>query len=85
MMRPEVKPPVRPASHLDRALDCEEAIEPGLMQLVAAAEAAGWDRAEIWPALISVAVNQIKADIENDRLEADLRTARIARLLFPDG
>ncbi|RUT32665.1 hypothetical protein EMQ25_05830 [Arsenicitalea aurantiaca] len=84
MMQPEVKPPVRPASHPDRTLDCEEALEPGLMKLVAAAEAAGWDRAEIWPALTSLAVNHIEGDIENEKLEAELRTARIAHLLLLD-
>ncbi|RUT29953.1 hypothetical protein EMQ25_11460 [Arsenicitalea aurantiaca] len=80
-----MKRPVRPVRHPDRELECEEALEPALLELVAAAEGAGWDHGEIWLALVSLGVNHINADIEKEKRETNLRTARGVRRLFPDG
>ncbi|MGX1259987.1 hypothetical protein [Sinorhizobium fredii] len=58
--------PIRPTTHPDRHLDCEEAIEAMFQAVAAAAEAVGWTRHETAAALISLADNHALAIEAND-------------------
>lgn len=46
----------------DRDIDCQEAMEAGLMTLVDRAEAAGWLRMEAYTALVELIDQQAMAD-----------------------
>ncbi|MDW9620210.1 hypothetical protein [Sinorhizobium meliloti] len=60
--------PIRPTTHPDRHLDCEEAIADMFQAVAAAAEAVGWTRHETAAALISLAENHALAIAANDQL-----------------
>lgn len=56
----------------DRFIDCQMAIEDGVLQLLGDAQLAGWSRAEVLAAMIEVADNTSLALDENERIEVEM-------------
>lgn len=52
--------------YAERARDCEKALEDALIEIVDAAANVGWDRAEIWSALATMATAIIAAEAGGD-------------------
>ncbi len=42
--------------YADRAIDCQDAVATGIINLLDEAEAAGWDRVEAAKAIVNVAI-----------------------------
>lgn len=55
-MKP-IEPPRHDGDYPDRNLDCQEALEDMVQELVGRAEAAGWSMSDIAPALVDLADN----------------------------
>lgn len=73
----EIKPP-KPGSQ-DRFIECQEAVEDHVQQIVADAHVAGWEHAETLAAIIEVAENLALGLGENqalDELLGKLRTKK---------
>lgn len=66
-----IQAPKRPDDYPDRFLDCQMAIEDGVLQLLGDAQTAGWSRAEVLAAIIEVADNTSLALDENERLDVE--------------
>lgn len=49
---------------MDDVLACEEAMEPDIRQAIDTAIEAGWDRETVYAALLSLAQNLRRADME---------------------
>ncbi len=64
-----IYPPQR--GHHNGGPECEEALEPALMQLVDRAELAGWSRAQALDAMVAIAKREADATRE-------FRPARVA-------
>ena len=70
-----IKPPNLPASHPDRSIDTQIAIEPEFRALAEAAEKAGRSGEEVAVALLEVAIGQIETRFANLDTEEVLREA----------
>lgn len=71
-----VDPPRNGPEHLDRFIDCQEALEAGFQALVEEAVSAGWTEAEAVAAIVELADAHMLAAGENAKLEqllADMR------------
>jgi hypothetical protein len=73
----DVFSPKHPKSHFDYSLECEEALDLPLQELIDIAVQAGWDTRTVIKALESVAQNKAIAyeqdpDPEDDPSEAEL-------------
>lgn len=71
----EISPPRTPIS-LDRLLDCEEAIEEELQDLVWRAVKAGWDEIEVCTAIATLADHHILAVIKDHKTARALKHTR---------
>ncbi len=56
----EISAPVNPVGDMQRALECEELVRPGVVTLVRGAVAAGWIADEV-----VIAVEEVLKDIRN--------------------
>lgn len=74
-----MQPPRLPASHPDRILECEEAIEAGVVALIEAGTGAGYTATEVALAISSVADNLILAAAANADTDRQIAEA-LARL-----
>ena len=72
---PPTKSPQKPGSYDDRNLDCQEALEDDIQELLGRATAAGWSMTEALVAVSDVADHLMIADQENRKVDA-----RIAQL-----
>lgn len=48
--------PKHDKGYADRAIDCQEAVAAGIINLLEEAEEAGWDRVEAAKAIVNVAI-----------------------------
>lgn len=71
-----VNPPKRQDDYQDRAIDCQEAMEPGFQAIVDCMLEAGWTRGETLRALKRLIAANNMAQKENARLETQLAIAR---------
>lgn len=73
----DIREPRFPADHPDYQLECEFQMEPAFLDIVSAAEAAGWDATTVARAMKSLATNYMRsreANVETDlAIEAALR------------
>ena len=67
-----VKAPREEGDYPDRQLDCQEAIESKVQQLMEEVTRAGWSREEAAAALVEVADHQMLAAIANLKTERDI-------------
>lgn len=72
---PPTKSPRKPSSYDDRNLDCQEALEDDIQELLGRATAAGWSMTEALVAVSDVADHLMIAEQENRKVDA-----RIAQL-----
>lgn len=72
---PDISPPRKPIS-LDRLLECEEAIEAKLQNLVWEAVKSGWDEVEVCTAIATLADHHILAVLENRKANGARSRAR---------
>lgn len=68
--------PKRLGPYPDRDLDCQEAMECGLLALVDQAEATGWLRTEAYAALIALIDNHELGDEARDQVFKAIDTLR---------
>lgn len=68
-----MRAPRHPTPYPDRHLDCQEALEDGILALLDQAEAAGWTRAEAIAAITDVADNTMLGDLEREKMERRLK------------
>lgn len=61
----KISSPVRPADHPDYRLDCQEAIDLAVRDLVDTVIQAGWEPLTVYAALKSVAIYQRLAYLED--------------------
>lgn len=54
-------------NYADREMDCQSALEDGVVRLVDAAEKAGWSRREVFDAIAELARNGQAAEVENTK------------------
>jgi len=73
---PKIDLPKRQEDYPDRLLDCEEALEPILGDLMGVAFAHGWAPGETRRALRRLIAAHSRGEQENAKLEADLAIMR---------
>ncbi|TPN16266.1 hypothetical protein FJ973_06120 [Mesorhizobium sp. B2-1-3] len=71
-----INPPRRQEEYPDRAIDCQEAMEPGFQAIVDCMLDAGWSRGEILKSLKRLIAADNMTQKENARTEAELAIAR---------
>ncbi|ESZ28738.1 MULTISPECIES: hypothetical protein [unclassified Mesorhizobium] len=71
-----INPPRRQDEYQDRAIDCQEAMEPGFQAIVDCMIEAGWTRGEILRALKRLIAADNMTQKENARTETQLAIAR---------
>jgi hypothetical protein len=71
-----IEPPKNQDDYPDRALDCEEAMEPGFQAIVECMMEVGWNRGEIMRALRKLIAADNMAQKETAKLEAELAIMR---------
>ncbi|MER8410052.1 hypothetical protein [Mesorhizobium sp. M1342] len=71
-----INPPKRQDEYQDRAIDCQEAMEPGFQAIVDCMIEAGWTRGEILRALKRLIAADNMTQKENARTETQLAIAR---------
>ncbi|MER9749896.1 hypothetical protein [Mesorhizobium sp. M0140] len=71
-----INPPSRQDEYQDRAIDCQEAMEPGFQAIVDCMIEAGWTRGEILRALKRLIAADNMTQKENARTETQLAIAR---------
>lgn len=75
-MQRMINPPRRQDEYQDRAIDCQEAMEPGFQAIVDCMIEAGWTRGEILRALKRLIAADNMTQKENARTETQLAIAR---------
>lgn len=71
-----LKRPRHEGDYADHGLDCQEALEENILELVDRAVACGWSRSEVLVAVGELADNLMLASLENERLEDKLAQLR---------
>lgn len=71
-----IRRPLSAPDHPDRGLDCQMYLEPAFQQVIAAAEAAGWEPHEVAAALLELALAHIAGREETARDEEAIARAR---------
>ncbi|MER8979234.1 hypothetical protein [Mesorhizobium sp. M0870] len=71
-----INPPKRQDEYQDRAIDCQEAMEPGFQAIVDCMLEAGWTRGEIMRSLKRLIAADNMTQKENARTETQLAIAR---------
>ena len=64
-----VKSPAKDGDYQDRFLDCQEAIEGKMQQVMEEAMRAGWEREEVASVMVEVADHFMLAAIENRKTD----------------
>lgn len=72
---PKVSAPRFPAEHPDYQLECEFQMERAFLEVVRAAEAAGWDPTTVARAMKSLATNYMLGREANAQTDADIEAA----------
>ncbi|RUX30125.1 hypothetical protein EOA13_09975 [Mesorhizobium sp. M7A.F.Ca.US.011.01.1.1] len=71
-----INPPRRQDEYQDRAIDCQEAMEPGFQAIVDCMIEAGWTRGEVLRSLKRLIAADNMTQKENARTETQLAIAR---------
>lgn len=79
-----MKPPRLLEPYPDRHLECQEALEASVIDILEKGSAAGWSKAELCTAFIEVVDNIMLADAANADLDHVLGEARAADWQLPD-
>lgn len=75
-MQRMINPPRRQDEYQDRAIDCQEAMEPGFQAIVDCMIEAGWTRGEVLRSLKRLIAADNMTQKENARTETQLAIAR---------
>ncbi|RUW90763.1 hypothetical protein [Mesorhizobium sp. M7A.F.Ca.US.010.02.1.1] len=71
-----INPPKRQDEYQDRAIDCQEAMEPGFQAIVDCMIEVGWTRGEVLRSLKRLIAADNMTQKENAKLETQLAIAR---------
>jgi hypothetical protein len=71
-----INPPKRQDEYQDRAIDCQEAMEPGFQAIVDCMLEVGWTRGEVLRSLKRLIAADNMTQKENAKLETQLAIAR---------
>jgi hypothetical protein len=71
-----ISPPKRQDEYQDRAIDCQEAMEPGFQAIVDCMLEVGWTRGEVLRSLKRLIAADNMTQKENARTETQLAIAR---------
>ena len=74
-----MRPPPWSADHPDYALECQRAIEPSICDVMDAAYEAGWQKADIVSAVVSLVAAWSAAEHENSKTDAAIIRAKLYR------
>lgn len=70
-----MKPPRLPGPYPDRRLECQEALEAGVIAILDEGANAGWSREELAAAIIDLADHIMLADAANRQTDKDIEAA----------